>query len=405
MFIPGRIEFLGKHTDYCGGQSIVCAIDRGFHADVEPRNDSNVVMTNRDTNETICLSIDRPRTKPWHWAKYAAEVINRIRHNFSAGHRLNGVTITFSSDLPRASGMSSSSALMILVYTAMAARNDLAIRDRFKENISNGCELAEYLGCIENGQSFKDLAGSAGVGTFGGSQDHAAILLSRAKSLSLFSFAPLCEVTAFEFPSDHTFIIASSGVVAAKTGAAREHYNRISLLARSAAAAASETNGPLARVIEKIGMDELRDRIAKTSSDYPAGELLRRVEQFYRESFEIIPQVAHLLATGIINETGELIDASQKNAERLLGNQVKETIFLQRIARKMGAICSSAFGAGFGGSVYAVVKAAEAETFLYEWRKAYLTKFPHRSAKANFFATRPSQAELRPSETDFAASL
>ena len=31
MFIPGRIEVLGKHTDYCGGRSIVCAIDRGFH--------------------------------------------------------------------------------------------------------------------------------------------------------------------------------------------------------------------------------------------------------------------------------------------------------------------------------------------------------------------------------------
>lgn len=404
MFIPGRIEFLGKHTDYCGGRSIVCAIDRGFHADVETRNDGNVVITNCDTNETISLPIARPRTKPWHWAKYAAEVINRLRNNFGVGQRLNGVSISFHSDLPRASGISSSSALMILVFAAMAAANDLTSRERFKTNITNGCDLAEYLGCIENGQSFKNLTGSAGVGTFGGSQDHAAILLSKAGSLSLFSFAPLRDVATFEFPSDHSFIIASSGVVAAKTGAVRVHYNRISLLARSAAAA-SETVGPLSDVIEKIGIDELRDRIAKTVSNYPVDELLRRVEQFYRESFEIIPQVADRLAKGQINETGELIDASQKNAELLLGNQVDETIYLQRTAREIGAICSSAFGAGFGGSVYAVVKNSEAEDFLCEWRKAYLTKFPQRSAKANFFTTRPSQAELRPSETDFSASL
>ncbi|MEQ1761747.1 MAG: galactokinase family protein, partial [Pyrinomonadaceae bacterium] len=44
MFIPGRIEVLGKHTDYCGGRSVVCAIDRGFHADVEPRTDSVIEL-------------------------------------------------------------------------------------------------------------------------------------------------------------------------------------------------------------------------------------------------------------------------------------------------------------------------------------------------------------------------
>lgn len=36
----------------------------------------------------------------------------------------------------------------------------------------------EYLGCIENGQSFKTLVGDKGVGTFGGSEDHTAIMAS-----------------------------------------------------------------------------------------------------------------------------------------------------------------------------------------------------------------------------------
>ena len=47
MFIPGRIEVLGKHTDYCGGSSIVCAIDRGFHVEIEEESEPLVVLENR----------------------------------------------------------------------------------------------------------------------------------------------------------------------------------------------------------------------------------------------------------------------------------------------------------------------------------------------------------------------
>src|SRR5436190_1729685 len=30
LFVPGRIEFLGKHTDYAGGRSLVCATEQGI---------------------------------------------------------------------------------------------------------------------------------------------------------------------------------------------------------------------------------------------------------------------------------------------------------------------------------------------------------------------------------------
>ena len=29
VFVPGRIEVLGKHTDYAGGRSLLCAVERG----------------------------------------------------------------------------------------------------------------------------------------------------------------------------------------------------------------------------------------------------------------------------------------------------------------------------------------------------------------------------------------
>ena len=50
-----------------------------------------------------------------------------------------------------------------------------------------------------------------------------------------------------------------------------------------------------------------------------------------------------------------LVDQSQAATEQLLGNQVPETVWLAREARGLGAIAASAFGAGFGGSVWALV--------------------------------------------------
>jgi galactokinase len=38
-FVPGRIEVLGKHTDYAGGRSLLCAVERGFCVTAAPRND------------------------------------------------------------------------------------------------------------------------------------------------------------------------------------------------------------------------------------------------------------------------------------------------------------------------------------------------------------------------------
>ena len=57
---------------------------------------------------------------------------------------------------------------------------------------------------------------------------------------------------------------------------------------------------------------------------------------------------------------GDLVDRSQQLAERRLGNQVPETIELARSARELGARAASAFGAGFGGSVWALVSRADA---------------------------------------------
>lgn len=395
MFVPGRIEFLGKHTDYCGGQSIVCAIDRGFQADVTPRKDSQVVLENLYSGETasFCLGSEES-SRPGHWINYAIEVGRRLTRNFTQ-HLLRGADIRFKSDLPKAAGLSSSSALMIIVYAALESANDLRGSEIFETNIKDDLDLAEYLGCVENGRSFRALAGSAGVGTFGGSQDHAAILLGRRRCLSRFSFSPLSHESDFAFPEDYKFVVASSGVAAEKTGAALGKYNRISRMVLEITNCVGSRS--LAQAIDEIGINELRSVITEGQFSFSASELLDRVEQFYIENFEIIPAVSKHLAARDFENIGDLIDTSHQNAERLLGNQIEETSFLQRSAREIGAKAASAFGAGFGGSVYALVKTSEAEQFTKKWRRTYLQRFPQRKEMSEFFITLPSQIQLEES--------
>ena len=71
----------------------------------------------------------------------------------------------------------------------------------------------------------------------------------------------------------------------------------------------------------------------------------------------------------------------------MLGNQIRETIELAASARDLGAKAASAFGAGFGGSVWALVEEADAPSFVQAWRSGYTERFPQHAALARFFLT------------------
>lgn len=383
IFVAGRIEFLGKHTDYCGGHSLVCAIDKGFNATFTATGNDFVTMINDDTNEVITFRIreDLP-IRENHWANYPQTVAKRIAQNFKS-QPLIGVDINFNSNLPPAAGLSSSSALIVAAFWAISKVNNLTEFIEYKQNITNNLELAEFIGCIENGQDFKKLKGEKGVGTFGGSQDHTAIICCKCNTISRFAFCPVRYEGDFQLSEEFVFVIASSGVMAEKTGDAKEKYNRLSLLTQEICRKFDDKL-TLAEIIEKYGIETVK---AKLNNQ----DLLNRVSHFYAENFEIIPKISALLENSEFEKIGELIDLSHRNADKLLGNQTPETNFLQQNAREIGAIASSAFGAGFGGSVYAVVKKSTAENFLQEWRINYIAKFPN--LKSEFFITRPSQSK------------
>jgi galactokinase len=269
---------------------------------------------------------------------------------------------------------------------------------RWRELMPDTPALAEYFSAMETGAAFASLPGDEGVGVRGGGQDHVAIMCAEAGQLSQFSYLPARLERRIDWPTDHVIAIGVSGVEATKTRNAREQYNRASDATRAivgewnrlthrsdltlANAFRSEDDAP--RQLELIAETDI--------GPFTATYLTRRLAQFRQEIEVIVPDAGDALRHGDLTWLGSIVDRSQSLAEIALENQVPETVHLQWAARKCGAVAASAFGAGFGGAVWAMVRAGEAQDFLAVWRESYHTRFPDRAAASQWLLTRPAAA-------------
>lgn len=399
--VPGRIEVLGKHVDYAGGRSLLCTVQRGIVIVARRRDDRQVVLRDARRREAMSLSLDSTARGAIPWAIYPRTVINRLVRNFGAA--MHGADVALASNLPPAAGVSSSSALTVGLTLAFTALNALDTHPLFREALPDRAALAGYVGALENGMNYGVLTGEKGVGTLGGAQDQTAILCSEQGRLDVFSWAPVRFERAVTWPSTHTFVVGVSGVVAAKTGAAKERYNRA---ARTAHRLVDAWNATAATPVHTLRdaflaaageqpLNEVPEALVAAAeraadAEFSAGHLVGRLGQFFDETFVLVPRAADALANGDLVEFGRLVDKSQAGAERALENQIAETVHLQRYARELGATAASAFGAGFGGAVWAMVPTAEAERFAGKWRERYLRVHHSASHRSLFFATSPS---------------
>jgi galactokinase len=389
--VPGRIEVLGKHVDYAGGRSLTCATEQGFCLVASPRNDWRVRIIEPNRQLEASFPLD-PQLEPWKedWTNYPMNACRRIARNFplSLPKKLRGVDIAFTSDLPQAAGLSSSSAMVVAIFMAITDANNLYQHPAYTAQIKSDLDLAGYLGAVENGLSYGKLEGDRGVGTLGGSQDHTAIICAQPNTLGRFSYRPVQLESRIKLPTNHIFVIGVSGVHAAKTGNAQDQYNRASKLASEGAALWRSKTGRedphLAAAADSSpgATDQLREILNNAQEP-----LRNRVDQFLDETYHIVPRACDALAAGNLTAFGKLTDRSQHGAESQLGNQVPQTVFLAKNAREQGAAAASAFGAGFGGSVWALVHEDNAETFTADWSDAYQKAFPRQAVDAVFITT------------------
>lgn len=391
-WIPGRIEVLGKHTDYGGGRSLLAAVERGFHLMARPRADGRIRLLDTSSNAvlSVALSADVP-PRPGHWSDYPISVIRRVARDFPTA--TIGFDAVIRSSLPPASGLSSSSALVIATFLPLAAFNGLATTDAWRSADLDADGLAGYLGAVENGRVFGPFPADRGVGTHGGSEDHTAILRCRPGELMQYHFLPVTPEAAVRLLPEWTFVVAVSGVHAAKAGRVQAHYNALSDQLSSLLQLWHDATGrddPSLFAALRSGQSSLDQLRTLAAAQTPS--LVSRLDQFNDECTRIIPGVVAALTRGDFAAVAPLILESQRLAEEVLENQVPETVHLVRAAERLGATAASAFGAGFGGSVWGLVPLKEATRFRAAWLDDYLQHFPQHRSRADAFLSAPGPA-------------
>jgi len=376
-WVPGRLEVFGKHTDYAGGRTLVCAVPRGFAVVARRRDDGELHVLDAKRGESFVLHAWDADTHTG-WRHYVEVVARRFSRNFPGAPL--GADIVVESDLPRASGMSSSSALIVAVAEALVRIGEIDRHTEWRANIRSPLDAASYFGCLENGMPFGSLAGDAGVGTHGGSEDHAAIVTGVPGTLSACRFVPMRRLDDVRVPDEWRFVLSPCGIAARKAGTEMHKYNRLSQGAGllidlwNTSQPHADSLGAIAASPEQV--TRLRQMIRGSRiAGWPADALERRLDHFVREDGRV-PEAVHAFQTFDASRLGRLAEESQKDAEVLLANQIPETIALARSARERGAFAACSFGAGFGGSVWALVHRAHAGAFAARWHEEAFVAAP-----------------------------
>jgi galactokinase len=376
-FVPGRIELVGKHVDYAGGRSLTVATELAIHARATTIAEP-VIRLRRAAGEIamdVALS-PNAKTTGLRSSAYVTAVARRFARDFP--HARKGVAIELQSNLPTSAGLSSSTALVVTIALAFVDANDLGDDERWSVAIPTPIAFAEYVAAIETGEAYGDFPAVGGVGVRGGAQDHVAIVCAEEGTAGQFRYLPAQLERRVAWPDDHVIAIGVSGVHATKTGNAKAAYNRLADAMRPDAG--------------RLKPDATTPEAGGRKPD--ATDIARR-EQFREETEIIVPGVGDAIRDRDWRALGTLVDRSQSLAESVLRNQVPETIHLARAARELGAVAASAFGAGFGGAVWAMIPREDAERFMTAWRASYERVFPARRVRAKWSVTRPAGAARR----------
>lgn len=382
---PGRVNLIGEHTDYNGLPVCPMAIGREIQLAFAPRQDSWIELQN--LNQDFPLRRFQADTKitPYDkgdWGNYVKAAVNGIIKQEQLQQPV-GMNVLASGTIPIASGLSSSTALVVASALAFLVCNDRSW---------DPSALADLL---TRAEKF--------VGTEGGGMDQAAILLAKPDHALRIDFFPL-RTRDVKLPAGYEILVTKSMIAAPKTARARQMYNRRPMECRLAHAMLKKALE--ARWGEEIASQRLgdlsilwRQREGKAAGLITfAKELLgeenwslKQVASFLEldpasvseqylmltdgsifaepeDGFAIIPRLRHVLSEGErVRQAGKALAAKDAQAFGQLMNEshsscrndyqisCPELDELVRLAREGGAIGARLTGAGFGGCTVSLV--------------------------------------------------
>ena len=230
---PGRVNLIGEHTDYNGLPVFPIAIDRGIRVDFRVVDDPVVRLDSPSSQfPPFAFQLERPieAAARGDWSNYVRAAARGLLEH---GVRLQrGIAGTVTGDVPIASGLSSSSALVVASALALLKANGV--------EVSSGTEAERGVGPLPAADPGRAPARRTSlsrlrlaalmaraerfVGLEGGGMDQAACIHGVAGHALRIEFDPL-RVTPVPVPVGWLWVVASSLVRAEKSAGAREAYN------------------------------------------------------------------------------------------------------------------------------------------------------------------------------------
>ncbi len=319
---PGRVNLLGEHTDYNEGFVLpmpLGQVTRVFAARAEGMVEAYAEIF----DERLVLELGRPREGTW--LDYIAGCVWALAQE---GIEVPGARFRIQRGVPPGAGLASSAALEIAVLRALRTLYEIPLDDLRLALIAHRAEV-EY------------------VGVRCGVMDQVVASLGRAGQ-ALFLDARSLQHEWVPIPAGYRFVVVDSGV---PRRLAEAGYNRRRAECEEAAA--------------RLGVRALRDL---TPGDLERIALLpeplgRRVRHVVTEDARVLAGV-EALRSGDVRTFGRLMIESHRSLREDYEVSTVELDRLVALAVENGALGARLTGAGFGGSVVALVAEANFEAFV-----------------------------------------
>ncbi|HSI08931.1 MAG: galactokinase [Rariglobus sp.] len=338
---PGRIEFIGNHTDYNGGTVLGASIDRGVTVAVAPRTDGKRNFYSMFTGKTVTLdaAVSLKQQGEASWVNYPLGVIAAMP---AFGLQTpQGFDYVAMSDLPTGAGLSSSAAielasgLAFLAITGQQADRETLVKiGKHAENNFVGVPC----GILDQGVS--------GFGKAG----HLVFIDCRGPR---FDTVPMPAGAHFWIFNTHTKHALVDGLYSARH--------------RECMEAAKALGVALLVEAKPAQLDAAKDKLSADS---------------YNRAKHVIEEIARVdltvksLENGDLTTVGGMLTASHRSSQNFFGNSTEELDFLvDKLTTTDHVFGARLTGGGFGGAVMALTSDSFGEAQAHAVAAAYEKKY------------------------------
>ncbi|MEN2801925.1 galactokinase [Capnocytophaga sputigena] len=347
FFAPGRVNLIGEHTDYNGGNVFPCAIDKGTYGLVKKRNDRRFRMYSENFADLGVMEFtldELTNDKKHDWANYPKGVIKMF---LEVGQKIDsGFDILFSGNIPNGAGLSSSASIEMLTA--------IVLKDLFNLSI-DPVEMAQL------GKKTENLF----IGVNSGIMDQFAVAMGKKDNAILLD----CNTLKYDYVpvvlKDEVIVIANTNK---RRGLADSKYNE----------RRAECDEALAELQTKLpikALGELSIEQFEANKDLIKSPIRQKRAKHAVYENQRTLKAQKELSAGNLAEFGKLMNQSHISLRDDYEVTGVELDTLAALAwEQPGVVGSRMTGAGFGGCTVSIVKKDKVDDFIKNVGEAYKNK-------------------------------